>query len=209
MRFGQEVGETIARPLNNTSKGSSCQENERCVRMVDMEISVLPGNIIKLKTKLASFLINPTEKVSDASGAIFFSTDHKLQSAENVVVIDGPGDFEIGGVKFSGISSGSEVVYSFLLDGVDVMIGKIESLDKIQHKVKEHDAVIVCTDGTPPGASAFVTGLATSYVMAVGNDGKALIDSFGKENPQELNKITITKDKLPTEMETIILTDSK
>jgi hypothetical protein len=172
--------------------------------MITMDVTVLPGDAIRLKTKQALFLINPQDKMTDANATVFLTQDHALPDDENIVVIDGPGDFEIGGVKLSGIRSGSDMVYSLILDGIEVMIGKIAPIEKIQHKVKEHDAVIVTSDDMTATNAAFITGLATAYLVAVGQKGKTLLDSFGKE-PQTMNKLTISKDKLPTEMQTILL----
>lgn len=176
--------------------------------MKTMDITILQGDSLRIKSKQALFLINVPEKTAGANAAVYLTRDHPLPDDDTVVVIDGPGDYEIGGVKLSGIRSGSDIVYSFIFDGVEVMIGKIGPLEKIQHKVKEHDTVIITSDEEMPSNSSFVTGLATSYLVAVGKEGKKLLDGFGGENPVSTNKLTITKDKLPTEMQTVLLANA-
>jgi hypothetical protein len=173
-----------------------------------MDVSVLPGDALKIKGKQALFFINSSEKVSDANAVVFLTNDHAQPDDEAVVVIDGPGDYEIGGVKLSGIRSGDDIVYSFIFDGINIMIGKIAPIEKIQHKVKEHDAVIIAPDETSPTNASFITGLATNYLVAVGSNGKKLVDSFGGENPVTTNKLSLTKDKLPQEMQTVLLASS-
>ena len=176
--------------------------------MVFMDVSVLPGDALKIKGKQALFYVNASEKVSDANAVVYLTGNHVKPDSEAVVVIDGPGDYEIGGVKLSGIRSGEDIVYSFIFDGINIMIGKIAPIEKIQHKVKEHDVVIIAPDEQSPTNASFVTGLATNYLVAVGKDGKKLVDSFGVENPVTTTKLSMTKDKLPQEMQTVLLAGS-
>jgi hypothetical protein len=177
--------------------------------MVYMEVSILPKNILRLKSKQATFLINPADKIQGANAAIYLLPTEVVSEDEATVILDGPGEYEIGGVKLSGMRVGESVVYSLSLDGVEVMVGDIPPLEKLQHKVKEHDMVILCTDTTSPTSAAFSTGLATSYLLCFGANGKALIDSFGKENATTTNKLSVTKDKLPPELQTVLLADVK
>jgi len=171
-----------------------------------MEVSILPENSLKLKSKHSVFLVNPTGKIADANALLFLSSGHK--AADDFVVIDGPGEYEIGGVKVSGIKAGEDSVYSLLLDGVDVMIGKLSAIEKIQHKAKEHSMVVISADELAQTDAAFITGLATSILVAFGNNGKTIIGSFGKGEPQVMNKVVVTKDKLPVEMQTILLANN-
>ena len=170
-----------------------------------MEVSILPKNILRIKSKQATFLVDATEKLTGINAMLSLQTLTSDLEEEGVVIIDGPGDFEIGGVKISGLRSNTEIVYSLVLDGVDLMLGTVAALEKIQHKVKEHALVVLKADENSPLDAAFVTGLATNVLVAYGPKGKTLIDSFGKENPQTLNKYSVTKDKLPLEVQTILL----
>lgn len=166
-----------------------------------MEVSILSKDSIKIKGKQAVFLVDP-EKIAGANAAIFLTPEAADASDDTTVVIDSPGEFEIGGVKISGMRAGSDVVYSLSVDGVDMLIGKATSLEKVQHKVTEHALLLLHADNA---SAAFATGLVTSVLMSYGPSGKELAGSFGKENTETMNKYSVTKDKLPQEMQTIVL----
>lgn len=168
-----------------------------------MEVAILPQNALKLKSKQAVFFVNPTGKIADANALLFLSPSSGAN--EEHVVIDSPGEYEIGGVKISGTKAGNESVFSLLLDGIDVMIGKLSAIEKIQHKIKEHSMVVVSADESASSDAAFITGLATSMLVAFGSNGKAVIESLAKGDTQVINKVSVTKDKLPAEMQTILL----
>lgn len=171
-----------------------------------MEVSILPENSLKLKSKHSVFLVNPAGKISDVNAVLYLSSDHK--TVDDFVVIDGPGEYEIGGVKVSGTKAGEDSVFSLLLDGVDLMIGTLSAIEKVQHKVKEHSMVVVSADDSAQTDAAFITGLATSLLVAFGSNGKTVIGSFGKGEPQVMNKVVVSKDKLPAEMQTILLANN-
>ena len=170
-----------------------------------MEVSILPQNALRLKTKSAFFLIDPQDKADGANALLYLQREHEEPNTETSVVIDGPGEYEIGGVKISGMGSGDQVIYSLLLDGVDTMIGSVIALEKVQHKVKEHSLLILRAMDDSVEKAAFATGLATHALLAYGTQAKVLIDSFGKENPEKTAKYAVTKDKLPQEMQTVLL----
>lgn len=173
--------------------------------MVYMEVSILSQNVLRLKTKSALFLVDPQGKTENANALIYLKRAHDKPSEETSVVLDGPGEYEIGGVKISGVRSGDEVIYSLLLDGVDTMVGSVIALEKAQHKVKEHSLLVLRAMDDSVEKAAFATGLATNALLAYGERAKILIDSFGKENPEKTAKYAVTKDKLPQEMQTVLL----
>ncbi len=65
--------------------------------------------------------------------------------------------------------------------------------------------VVVSADDLAQTDAAFITGLATSILVAYGSNGKTVIGSIGKGEPQVMNKVVVSKDKLPVEMQTILL----
>lgn len=175
--------------------------------MMYMEVSIQKEGL-RLKSKQAVFMINPTTKTAGSNAVVFLSDKDIGPTDEETVVLSGAGEYEIGGVKITGIRSGEQVVYSFLLDGVDVLVGRIAPLEKLQNKLKEYDVVVLNTDDTNIKDAAFATGIATSVLMAYGSEAKALVDTMSKESAQTLNKFSATKDKLPQEMQTILLANS-
>lgn len=166
-----------------------------------MEIALLPKNAIKIKGKKATFAFNTDEKLDGMNASIYFSS--VASYVGEPVKIAGAGDYEVGGVKIAGIRSEDDIVYSMSVDDVSILIGKIKTLDKLQHKVKEHSLVVIWTDTASD--PSFATSLATNAVLFYGENAADVIHKFAKENIQEMNKYSVTVDKLPGEMQTILL----
>jgi hypothetical protein len=170
-----------------------------------MEISLLSPQSIRIKGKTGSFVVNPQGKIAGVNGIFLFkgmSVD-KTKMDEEIVVIKGPGEYELGGVKISGIRVGGETVYSMSVDSVDILLGKAEELAKDHAKLKEHNIVILYVD-TPTNAS-FVTALAPNVVLFYGEKSEESITNLAKDSFKRESKYVTTLDKLPTEMETVLL----
>ncbi len=170
-----------------------------------MEIAILPKKALKISGKKAAFVFNPEEKITDYNGAFYFQNSDMASSGfkDGVVLIKGPGDFEIAGVKFSGIRMGQENVYSLNIDGIEVLVGNASVIEKLQHKLKEYNIVILAVEDTIN--ASFATSLATNAVLFYGEKAGEVVKAFAKETAKEMNKYQITADKLPVEMETILL----
>lgn len=166
-----------------------------------MEISLLPKNALKLKGKKASFVCNSEEKLEGYNAALFFSSIPSYVG--EVVKIAGAGDFEVGGIKIVGIRSEEDILYSMNIDDVSLLIGKIKSLERMQHKLKEHTVVVVFGDVV--GDATFATSLGTNAVVFYGDKANEIVHAYAKENVQEMNKFVTAIDKLPAEMQTILL----
>lgn len=168
--------------------------------MMYMEIALLPKKTLRIKGKISSIVLDPKEKTG-ANAAILFSDDFVDQ--EIPLHITGAGEYEIGGIKITGIRSEDKVLFSMNIDGIDVLLGKLSVLEKMQHKLKEHNIVIaVCETFSE---SAFLTSLATNSMILIGNDALALAKALSSEKVQLLPKYQTSRDKLPQEVETIVL----
>ena len=130
------------------------------------------------------------------------------ESSENsdpkeLAVIAGPGEYEIGGIKIRGYRNGMHSTYSLTVDGIDILIGTIEALEKTQQKLKEHHILVAATNVVID--SSFVTSLASNVVLFYGEKGSEAVKGFASEAVKTLGKYQVTKDKLPQEMETVLL----
>jgi hypothetical protein len=167
-----------------------------------MEIALLTKSGLRIKGKQASLAIDPVDKATYEAVLLLSKTPDEVVNTDTIL-ITGAGEYEIGGIKVSGMRSESDLLYSITVDGVEVLVGKLDVLEKMQHKLKEHKIVVVnCT--TEAGAS-FITSLAENVVMFYGEKANEISASFGKENVKPMNKYSSTKDKLPTEVETVLL----
>lgn len=168
-----------------------------------MEIALLNKSALRLKGKSASFVVNPQDAIS-ANAALFLDDSYPEVASEDSVMLQGAGDYEIGGVKITGFRGSKGIFYSMSIDGIDVVVGTIENLAAMQHKVKEHNLVVVRCD--EPASASFLTSLATNVVLFYGAKAEEVATSFEKDNLKQTNKYTIAAGKLPTEVETVLLT---
>lgn len=173
-----------------------------------MEISVQSISSLKLKGKHASIFINPQDKTAAYNAAILIGTPAKseLKLSEEGVVIDGPGEYEAGGVKINGTKVDGMTVYSLTIDGVDIAVGEIAALEKMHQKMKEHHVLIVYANASQ--SASFVTTIATHASIFYGAHGMEVIDTLAKEEKKVVAKYQITAEKLPAETETILLASS-
>lgn len=167
-----------------------------------MEIALVNKTSLRIKGKTVTFVLNPHE-IGPFSAALLL--DDTLEYTNNdTVVLQGPGDYEIGGVKIVGTRGGENgLLYSMNIDGMEVLVGKIDTLAAMQHKLKEHNVVIgLCNEHTD---AAFFTSLAINVVIFYGDKGAETAQGFAKENLKQMNKYSVAMGKLPTEVETILL----
>ena len=169
-----------------------------------MEIALLPKSILRVKGKTASFVVNPQTSV--AANALLMLEHGADLPTEEAVVLNGAGEYEIGGVKITGLRNEKNVLYSMNIDGLEVVVGSISLLAAMQHKLKEHNVVIVNCNETVD--ASFLTSLAINAVLFCGDKATEVAQGFEKEKLQKMNKYTASLGKLTTEMETILLANS-
>ncbi len=166
-----------------------------------MEIALLPKNSLKIKGKHVAFVVEPPGLAKVMADKPAGKEEMRIHA--DSVVIDGPGEYEIGGVKISGMRNEGEVLYNLNIDDVEILLGKLSSLEKEQHRLKEQDIVVVYVDSMTN--ASFVTSLASSVVIFYGEQASELASKFGKGNAAIMQKYSGTAGKLPQEVETVIL----
>jgi hypothetical protein len=166
-----------------------------------MEITLLPDGL-KLKGKLATISINSTKDLSSYQAFLSLSKLDILP-AGNMLMIDGAGEYEISGVKITGVGSEQDIVYTLNIDSVIVTVGNLAALEKLHSKLPESHVLIV--DAVADGNPSFVSAIATNAVVFTGMFGKTVGEKVAKTGLQSMNKFQVTADKLPTELQTILL----
>ena len=170
-----------------------------------MEIALLSSISLRLKGKQTSFIVNPQDKNAIYAGALLLGDLGKetLRINPQATIIEGPGDYEIGGIKFSATHYDKELSYSLMIDDVSVLLVEAKTLVKMHQKMHDHDIVVVfLTTKEDPAVAANV---ANSVVLYFGEKAQETVKQFLKEGVQEINKYSMTKDKLPTEVTQILL----
>ncbi len=170
-----------------------------------MEIASVGTNSIRIKGKNASVVINPEEKNITYNAAILIGNPQKslLKLSEENVLIDGPGEYEAGGIKMTGIKADAQTVYSITVDGVEILLGDREALEKVHQKMKDHHVAVIFANTF--GNVSFASSLAMSAILFTGEKGRESIDTIAKDQKKEVPKYSISADKLPSEAETILL----
>lgn len=173
-----------------------------------MEITSTSPTSLKLKGKHASLLINPHDKSAQVNAAIVLGNipSQDIKVKEDVVVFKGPGEYEAGGIKVTGIKGDISTVFSINIDGVDIAVGNLSDLEKLHQKMKEHNIALILANEVHD--ASFATSIASNTIAFFGTQAKTVADSFAKDEKKEVSKYQITAEKLPTEVETILLASS-
>jgi hypothetical protein len=170
-----------------------------------MEITSLSTGSIKIKGKQGVFVVNPTGKVSGANGVFVLGNPYvdKSKIDPETVILKGPGEYELAGVKISGIRVDTETAYRLTVDKVTILVGKASSLEKDHSKLSDNSVVVLYADTVAD--PAFVTALEPKVVLFFGEKAEETIIQLAKENFRKEQKYQTTIDKLPAEMESILL----
>lgn len=169
-----------------------------------MEIALVSPTSIRLKSKLASLVVDPgLGKTKVQADAILLLqaqvTDVDVEGSR--LTLAGPGEYEVGGVKITGVKNTESTSYYLTLDGISVLIAIASSL-KGKENLRDVDVAVFLSDSLVDTAA--LATVASGAAIFYGPMSAENIKALGKET-QPVNKYVVTKDKLPAEMETILL----
>ncbi len=172
--------------------------------MVQMEITSLAKNSLKIKGKQTSVVVNPLDKsVTFEAAVVFDSPKSLLKLKSDILTIDGPGEYEIGGLKITGVRYEDSVSYTFIVDDVRIVLVDNKTLAKFHSKLPDVNLVIVMVSSEDDLSSA--TNVAGSAVLYMGDKSDEVVNKSIKEGVTKTSKYTVTKDKLPTEVQQLLL----
>jgi len=173
-----------------------------------MDIMILPGDGLRVKGKNSTLVLNPTASTpkTEADGVILLDrflqfNDSKIEGSR--IRIIGPGDYEVGGAKITAIKVFEKLVVRIDIDNVKVLIGNGEAIEKIQDKVEDSDIVVVNAD--MKFNYSMLATLEPKVLIIYGELRDEVSKSLGKESAEKMNKYTTAKDKLPQELQLILL----
>ncbi|MCL6096093.1 MAG: hypothetical protein M1444_00200 [Patescibacteria group bacterium] len=172
-----------------------------------MEVVLLDKTSLRIKSKHTNFIVDPSGQLSKTptDGVIILSGEAVDLSkvTDYRVVVKSPGEYEIGGVKISGIDVDGVTVYGLTIDNIDVLLAKASSVTKVSEKLKEYDIAIFNVDAEIN--QTVVTALEPRVVILYGEKANEATKALGKENAEKVQKFIATKDKLPEEMQVVVL----
>lgn len=175
-----------------------------------MEIAMLSKDMFKIRSKHSLILVNPTGKEIECQGIISLGekdpSSLAIPQAQSVPVVDGPGEYEIGGIKITGFQDGNYTIYSMNIDNIDMLLATTTGLAKMHTKLQDHQVVVLRSDG-PLDMSA-VSALSPKALLVYGNDSQDIVKTLSQEDVKKMNKYVTTVDKLPQEFEIVLLSSS-
>lgn len=173
-----------------------------------MDVMLLGKNTLRIKGKNASFVINPDSLTSKTEtdaivllGTNSGSTFPKIEGSR--ITIKGPGEYEISGIKISTTAVGQNLVANAEVDGVKLLIGSAESIERIHDNTPECDIAIVGSD--TEFNQAVLTSLEPRVLLVYGDNKEAVAKSLGKSEAVKASKFSATSEKLPEEMQLVLL----
>lgn len=174
-----------------------------------MEIYLISENSIRIKTKRAAIVVDPTSslrvKISAEIIALLNKTlEYSTSKIEGMrLLIRGAGEYEVEGVKISSFGFEQELSYKFQADNLEILLSKASSLKKLQEVIKESQILILNADCVVDESS--VVELSPNVVILYGEKAVDLIKNLGEKSISPSNKYQVTREKLPEEMQVILL----
>lgn len=172
-----------------------------------MEIAVLWENSVKIKGKQGVLAVNPfgLRAKTTADAIVLFDKANgndfsKIEGSR--VLIEGPGEYEVLGIKISGFPADGGTAYSMNIDGVLLLLAKTQAVEKLKEKVDGHQVVCLLTD--QPFDQGAITAASPQVVVFFGEKRADMAKTLGK-GIKTAAKYTTTPEKLPAEMEVILL----
>lgn len=172
-----------------------------------MDISILNNSSIKIRIRRSTFVVDPIAsgvKIS-CDGIILLNGNFDLSKVVDYrIVINGPGEYEINGVKILGVRVDKGLVYNISGDGFGLILGRMGEVSKIKDEAfSACQIAILNADGN--FNQSIATELEPKVVILYGDKAENGAKILGKDNLTPSKKFTITKDKLPEEMEVVVL----
>lgn len=200
-----------------------------------MDIYPLGLTSFRLKGKKTTIVIDPfdptktglkTEKV-EADAVLLSEKKNPYTSLDSVsnyrVVLDGAGEYEVGGVSIYGTTCDDSTVFTVKIDNVTILhLGKIKKMpnDTFIENASGADVVLVPVGGhehsiNAKDAAALIAKLEASIVIPMFfaqpksaielDDVSLFLNEIGKSDTTAQSKLSITKEKVPTELQVVYL----
>ena len=172
-----------------------------------MDISLLSEQSIRVRGKLGSFIVDPSSEMqkNPADGILLQNPDSKdeFSKVENYrIVIRGPGDYEVGGIKVGAVRGKENLLYRLNVDDVTMLLGKASELSK-EDKIDACDILVLNVDSSFD--ESLIAKIDPKVVILYGMGAKEALGKLGRTELVPVKKFAAIKDKLPIEMEVVVL----
>lgn len=172
-----------------------------------MDIILINKNTLRIKGKNSSFIVNPDASTKAEADAIVLLRPWAHQTFPKIdgsrITIIGPGEYEINGVKIQATEVAGNLVVRADVDLVKLLIGSGESVEKIHDNTPECDVAIINSDRD--FNHSVLTSLEPKVLVIYGDKKENIAKMLGKNDAPKTSKYGITSEKLPQEMEVVLL----
>lgn len=172
-----------------------------------MDISLLSESSLKLKIKKTNLVVNPSVKTPKIEADAIISTSSETDPSrvkDYRVLINSAGEYEVGGLKISGIQERGNLMFIFNSDGKEIAMANASTLSNIpQDKIRECAIALINADTEVP--QNVITAMEPRAIILYGDKAKSAAQSLGKENSPSSSKVSIAEDKLPEETVVFLL----
>lgn len=187
-----------------------------------MDIYFLGLTSVRLRGKKTTLVVDPFDK--ETTGIAFEQTqaDAVLQTEESPkasltkvrdyrVVINGPGEYEVGGASILGIPIGNVTTYYIKMDGIALLhLGKCER-PLTDAEIERYPSIDVVFAPVNRTSANFIAKLEPKIVVPINFTQKSndavvsFLSELGKGGIKPQPKLSISKEKLPAEVEAVWL----
>ena len=155
-----------------------------------MDFQIIGEETLKLKSKKVNLAVDPKEKIPKFDADAILLTD-KIMDLSRVnnyrVVIDGPGEYEVSGLKINGIRSGDGNIYELINESASVMVARTSAINKIPaDKLDDYKIVVLNADSEVN--QTIITAMEPSVVVLYGQLKKRRCKKTGKQCDHRLIK---------------------
>ena len=172
-----------------------------------MDFQILGQNSLKLKSKKVTLAVDPEAKISkfEADAVLLTDKTADLSRVNNYrIVINGPGEYEVAGLKMSGIKSDGGYIYELINENGNVLIARAGAVNKIPQDRLNNYKIIVLNADSELNQTA-ITAMEPSVVVLYGSLKTEGARKLGSSVTSESSKISISEEKLPEELEVVLL----
>jgi len=147
-----------------------------------MEVSKIGNKGVKIRTKNASFLVNPEKKI-DGDVVILTQKPQTYSEYGGRIIIDGPGEYEVSGVSIKGEAIDGRVLFDFSADSQRLLILPAASISKSE-AAEDYTATVVFLD---ENSKDIISQISSGVVIAVGSADTIIKDKTSLKKTDKVN----------------------
>ncbi len=172
-----------------------------------MDVLLLSKNAIKIRSKKASLIIDPDKTMpkTPADCVILMDKESDVSKvSDQRLLVSGPGEYEVGGLKITGISFGGKTAYDLSDENVsDLFLARASAVENVSEKVRDYSVAVINADAALN--PTLITALEPRLLILYGEKAREGAKLLGKDEFTVSNKFSFTEDKLMEEMQVVVL----